>query len=273
MSTSTPNKGNDDNLWRIALVAFFILGLYRLFQGREIVAIIFFAACYFIFKRLEARGPVFPATTVPAKPVQEAAGPYTNVPQTIQKPRLMDAAVLSALKEPPLSPIQVEPKNLRRGYIFDYDMKTWTVKDMKLIYHLDEGSGAHPLEKDVIVENGLEQYNLRFERDGTSSWIPFSRKINPYTLDAAMDQYRQSGEVLLPSVLDYQDEKFFRERTDKGYYITPEDNSYQHLITTRYFNENKTKTLRIDLLNKRDWLCWAGTLVPANRFTNLLPPV
>lgn len=273
MSNNLFKTDDNNNLLRIALVILFLLGVYRLFQGREFVAILLFLGCYFLYQKLEQKGGLLKPTITPDSPsgtIKPVTSTISPMPNSLQKPRILDANVLNKLKEPALSPINIEIYNLRKGYIFDFDTKCWTVRDMKLIFPVTNDIYAGKVEKDVYVESELELYNLRFDRDEPAAWLPMCRKINPYTLDPQLDQYKTSN-AEFPSVYNYQEEKYFREPSTASYSISPEDNTYEQLKSIVYYNENKTKYLRIDLL-KNDFLCWVGDLVPTKRFQNILPP-
>lgn len=183
-----------------------------------------------------------------------------------------DKEVLNRIKEPEADPLSLNVSNLQKDYLVDYDLKTWKVKDMRLLYWT-EGTkeNEHEVERYVELEEGKEEKVIHVDRDRPAHQVPLSAPVNVFTIDKSFEKHLTGNSFNAPTSLEYKDQTFFRETQKKGFNIDPEDKSYDIIESYNYLNEKRDEQLRIDFWGGDKVECYYGKFEKIIMFDNVLP--
>jgi len=185
-----------------------------------------------------------------------------------------DPAILAKIKEPQRDPSNMKVNNLTEGSLLEYDLQTWKADDMRVLYWT-EGmeDGEHKVEKsiDLKSEDGSKKMTMRVMRDSDSDKVPITKDINVFQIDSRMNSYVSNGKFEPPTVLTFENEKYFRGGLRRGFNIDPGDNSYAVFESWDFQNQDKTKVLRVEHSGENKFSAQIGEYVNKYQFENLLP--
>ena len=168
-------------------------------------------------------------------------------------------------KEPEYDVTNLTVKDLNYGFIFDYDMKSWVVKE---VYKYDWGGNF--FTKEYKIDSGDEVAFLGVEDDAELT-ISFAksmkmRKIEEDVFEAITEQKKA------PSKIHYKEETFYLDEDSAGYFRDlAEDRAWEELIAYDYLNEDETKFISLTQWDERTVEAYTGILLKPYQISNIIP--
>lgn len=175
-----------------------------------------------------------------------------------RKPRALDLE---------LDPMNLEIENLKTGYLVDYGLKTWEVKNER---QYDWESGMVEREFFLKNEQARQFLSVWFQHGMWNTQL--GEEINLQSIREDLDK-----EILRtqnpPNVLHYGDFKFYREDFREGFLFDKSDRNLRgnKLLAWDYFDQTRQKTLRIEQSGRRKFRAKIGFMVDKEQFTEVLP--
>jgi len=168
-------------------------------------------------------------------------------------------------KEPDYDPLDVRVNDLRQGFIFDYDLKSWEVLEE---YTYDWGDNY--FSKEYKISSGAEIMFLSVEEDDMLE-LSLQKKIKLSNLGGDIE-----GEIIKnripPKMIVYKGVDFYRDSESPGYF--KEENSEKdwiELISWSYFNEEEDRILTIEQWDDREFEASYGKVIKEYEISGITP--
>ena len=171
-------------------------------------------------------------------------------------------------QEPDYNPLNVTVRDLDEGFIFDYNLKSWVVKE---VYEYDWGNNN--FTKEVLADSGDEKIYLGVEEDGdlflTISKPEKIRKIDEDLVDKIVDEGKP------PKKLDFEGVKYFFDEDSAGYFHnkTKGGDDWEELVSFEYYNDDEDKLINITQWGDRDFEASVGVVVKEYEISNIIQGV
>ena len=169
-------------------------------------------------------------------------------------------------KAPAYDVTNLSLKDLNVGFIFDYDMKSWVVKE---VYKYDWGNNNFTSE--YKVDSGDEVAFLHIADEGELE-ISLSKSIRISKIDEAITDEIEKNEKP-PRKIHYSEELYYLEEDAAGYFrdLSKETEDWEELVTWEYMNDEATKVLSITQWDTRNIEASAGLILKEYQFSNIIP--
>ncbi len=157
-------------------------------------------------------------------------------------------------------------KDLDQGFIFDYDMKSWVVKE---VYQYDWGNNN--ISKEFLIDSGEEVGFLGIEDKG-EPWITFTKTIK--IRDLGTDIIDRTVEAKSPpKILVYQAKEYHLHNDSAGYFndITKGTDDWEELIAWELYDDNEENLIGITQWGEREFDAVAGVVVKEFQISNIIP--
>jgi hypothetical protein len=157
-------------------------------------------------------------------------------------------------------------KDLNVGFIFDYDMKSWVVKE---VYKYDWGNNNFTSE--YKVDSGDEVAFLHIADEGELE-ISLSKSIRLSKIDEAIADEIEKNEKP-PRKIHFNEELYFLEEDAAGYFrdLSKETEDWEALISWEYLNDEATNVLSVTQWDIRNIEASAGLILKEYQFSNIIP--
>ena len=169
-------------------------------------------------------------------------------------------------KAPAYDVTNLSLKDLNVGFIFDYDMKSWVVKE---VYKYDWGNNNFTSE--YKVDSGDEVAFLHIADEGELE-ISLSKSIRLSKIDEAIADEIEKNENP-PRKIHFNEELYFLEEDAAGYFrdLSKETEDWEALISWEYLNDEATNVLSITQWDIRNIEASAGLILKEYQFSNIIP--
>lgn len=167
-------------------------------------------------------------------------------------------------KELEYDPTQISILDLRKGWIFDYDLQTWEATEE---YEYDWGGGNFTHEFKIVSGNSTAF--LHIENDD-EVFCTMTTKLNFAALDEKIEE-RIIGKGRPPKKIKLKGIKYYRDAERPGFFRNIESEDWSEFISWDYYDEDERRTLAIEQWNEREFEASVGLVVPETDFTNILP--
>jgi hypothetical protein len=169
-------------------------------------------------------------------------------------------------KAPTYDVTNLSLKDLNVGFIFDYDMKSWVVKE---VYKYDWGNNNFTSE--YKVDSGDEVAFLHIADEGELE-ISLSKSIRISKIDEAITDEIEKNEKP-PRKIHFDEELYYLEEDAAGYFrdLSNETEDWEELVTWEYLNDEATKVLSITQWDIRNIEASAGLVLKEFQFSNIIP--
>lgn len=168
-------------------------------------------------------------------------------------------------EEPSYDVTNLSLKDLNVGFIFDYDMKSWVVKE---VYEYDWGSNNY--SKEYKVDSGDEVAFLSIEDDSeltiTLTKSIKIRKIEEDVVDEILKTEKAPGKI------HYESEIYYQHSDSAGYFRNCiKKTDWEELFSWEFYNENEDKIISITQWDERTFEAFAGIVLQPFHFSNIIP--
>ena len=154
--------------------------------------------------------------------------------------------------------------DLKKGFVFDYDLSTWEVLEE---YQYDWGDNYFSSE--YKISNGTETCYLSVEEDDEVQ-LSISGKVKIRVIDENLPDYISKHEKA-PSSLIYQGVKYFLEKESPGYFRGEGKPDWTELISWDYEDEKGEKILTVEQWGEFEFEASAGKMIKEFEISNILP--
>ena len=169
-------------------------------------------------------------------------------------------------KEPEYDITNMSVKDLDQGFIVDFDMKSWQVKE---VYEYDWGNNN--FSKEYMIDSGDEVLYLSVENQGelflTVSKNIKMRKLGEDIIDKTIKKERPPKKLELDGIEYYLDTDvagYFNDKT-KG------TDDWEELVCWEYYNDEETLIISITQWGEREFDASAGKVIKEYEISNIIP--
>lgn len=172
-------------------------------------------------------------------------------------------------KEPDYDPGNITVKDLDVGFIFEYDLKTWEVKEA---YDYDWGNNF--FTKEYKISDGNETLYLEVEEDDELE-LSVSKKVKVLLIDEDLPETIEK-EKRPPKKLIYEGVTYYRDEESPGYFRNTrddenDDRSWSELIAWSYYDEEDEKVLTIEQWGEHEFQASVGRYIELYEISSILP--
>ncbi|MBT3208749.1 MAG: DUF4178 domain-containing protein [Bacteroidetes bacterium] len=169
-------------------------------------------------------------------------------------------------KKPEYDPTNISVLDLQKGFVFEYDLKTWIVK---AAYDYDWGNNF--FSREYKIDDGEQQFFLSVENDDEIS-ISISKKIKIRTISEDIPEYISENDKP-PKSLIYKNIKYFLDGENPGFFKDCENKTddWAEVISWTYYDETDENILNIEQWGDDDFESSVGTVIKEFEISNILP--
>ena len=156
--------------------------------------------------------------------------------------------------------------DLNVGFIFDYDLKSWVVREA---YEYDWGD--HNFSKEFKVDSGDEVAYLHVEDEGDLN-ITLSKTIKIRKIDEDVADEIVKYEKA-PRQIHYDGEKYFLDSDSAGYFrdCGKKTEDWEELVSYEYLTDDEDKLVSITQWDEETFEASAGIVLEPYQISNILP--
>ncbi|MDH5397596.1 MAG: DUF4178 domain-containing protein [Cyclobacteriaceae bacterium] len=171
-------------------------------------------------------------------------------------------------KEPEYDVTNLTVKDLKIGFILDYDLKSWVIKEM---YEYDWGNNN--FSYGFMLDSGDDVVYLDVEDKG-EMYLTVTRPVKMRLLGDGIKDYIIKNESP-PERIVYENETYYLESDSAGYFtdITKGENAGESasMISWELFNEDEDKVIGIIQWDERNIEASAGVVIKDYDISNIIP--
>lgn len=167
--------------------------------------------------------------------------------------------------KPHYDPLNIKITDLRKGFVFEYDLEQWLVEGE---YHYDWGN--EHISQEFKVTNGTETYYMSVDKEDDLEIGLFEKlKLSAFDVDI-------SGEIIKnhqpPFKLNYEGIAFTREGETPGYFKDGESGgSWEEMIAWNYYDQSEEYAITIEQWGERKFEASFGKIIKEHEISNILP--
>lgn len=168
-------------------------------------------------------------------------------------------------KESDYDPLNITVKDLRKGFIFEYDLRQWEV-----IGESTYDWGDNFFSKEYKITDGKDTFFMSVEEDDEVEVVLYEKvKVGRLEGDVA-------GEIIKnqmpPAEIHYNGMVFRRENESPGYYKDEDAGTdWIEFINWQYYDEGEKHVLSIEQWEEKEFEASFGTIIREFEITNVLP--
>lgn len=173
---------------------------------------------------------------------------------------------LKKKEEPTYDVTDMKVTDLAQGFILEYDLKSWVVKEA---YQYDWGKNI--FSKEYMIDAGDEVAYLSVAEEGELS-LTISKNIKIQKLgDGIRENISRTDKA--PETIIYNTEMYFLDEDSAGHFndITKGTDDWEELVSYDYLNEEETKCLSITQWDERNFEASAGVVIKEYEISNIVP--
>lgn len=167
-------------------------------------------------------------------------------------------------KEIHYDPTNIGVMDIRRGFLFDFDGKTWEATEE---YEYDWGDDDFTYEFKVV--SAEDTYFLNIEKDDEIECI-FSQKVNFAQLDDEVEDAILEKERP-PKKIHFKGTTYYRDEESPGHFRDIMSEGWKPFVSWTYYDDSEKSVLTIEQWGERDFEASVGIVVNPDHITNILP--
>ncbi len=163
-------------------------------------------------------------------------------------------------------PTNLRITDLRKGFVHEYDFKSWIVKAE---YEYDWGGNCFSYE--YKLDSGDEEMFLSIDNDDHIE-LAVMKKIKTRAIEDDLPEYIRQNEKP-PKKLVFNGVTYYRDNEAPGYFRNTEDpeNESVEFITWDYYDETEKLIITIEQWGEDEFEAAYGKVVNEYEFSNILP--
>lgn len=164
-------------------------------------------------------------------------------------------------------PTNLKIVDLRKGWIFEYDLQTWEAVEE---FEYDWGNDDFTYEFKMQNDKG-ESFFLSMEEDDFLE-ITVSEKVSFSRVPVAADirsEIQDTGKA--PSRVEFDGRMYYLESDAPGFWRNINDSEFERFYYWEYVDESETYTIVVEQWSDNSFEASIGQLVNERDFSNLLP--
>lgn len=168
-------------------------------------------------------------------------------------------------EEEAVDPLNIKLTELKRGYILDYDLSSWEVKE---VYNYDWGD--HFFTREYKIFNGKDSRYLHVEEDDELE-LTLSEKVKPASIDPEIPEYvEKHGHP--PKKIIFKGIEYRFDSESPGYFNEEgKDEQWVEHISWSYYDADEVHTLNIEQWGEREFEASVGKVIKAFEISNITP--
>ncbi|MEM9324347.1 MAG: DUF4178 domain-containing protein [Bacteroidota bacterium] len=169
-------------------------------------------------------------------------------------------------QEPSYDITNLKITDLDVGFILDYDLKSWVVKE-KYEYDWGDNNFSHEYK----IDSGDDVAFLSVEDDGNLNLALFRpikiRKIDEEVADEIVKNEKA------PRQLHYDGDVYYLDADSAGYYrdCAKKTEDWEELISFEYYTDGEEKVLSITQWDEQTFEASAGVTLETHEISNIIP--
>lgn len=168
-------------------------------------------------------------------------------------------------EEPEIDPLHdLTIPNLKKGWMLDYDMKTWEVV---AVHKYDWGEGEYT--KEWELRSGRETLFLEYEAEDGESYI-ISKRIPIGKIDGNIKEYLSTHEDP-PERITYKNETYYLDEEGGGLFLEDGQGPETELLYWDFTDDSEEKFITIEQWGETEFEAYEGFYAEGYQFTNILP--
>jgi hypothetical protein len=161
-------------------------------------------------------------------------------------------------------PTNIGVMDIRKGWVFEYDLKTWEVTEE---YEYDWGDNYFTYEFKIVSAEDTRFFSVEKDDEITCQVV---KKINFGKLPEEVEKKLvEEGKPPRSIVVDGQ--TFFRESERPGYFRNIDSDNWDEFISWDYYDENEKFVLNIEQWGESEFEASLGVVEEERAFSNILP--
>jgi hypothetical protein len=168
---------------------------------------------------------------------------------------------------PHYDPANIKITDIRKGFMVDYDFKTWEVTEE---FEYDWGDNFFSYE--YKLNSGDDEFFLSIDVESELVLMPM-RKIKVHRLGDNIEQIiAQTGKP--PQKIVYEGVTYYRESESAGFWRNMHNmkpNESLEMLTWDYFDDKETKVISVEQWGEEEFEAYIGIVANEWDFTNILP--
>lgn len=167
-------------------------------------------------------------------------------------------------EEPSYDPSNLRLTDLKKGYMVDYDLKSWQVTGE---YEYDWGGGF--ISKEYKLDSGTESLYLHIEDDDELE-ISLSRKVGIRRFEEDVKAcFRDQDEP--PQTVTLDGKTYHREEESLGHFRDTSREGWSEMISWTYEDDDEEYFVNIERWGEEEFEASHGVYADEYEFSNILP--
>lgn len=154
--------------------------------------------------------------------------------------------------------------DMRTGFVFEYDLQSWVVKE-SFLYRWQDNSET----LEFLIDNGSVQWYMSVDA-GNPLQISLMQKCKMREVMDNLPEYVEQYENV-PNDITFRGEKYYRDEESVGIYQSEHDKDWADVISWDYFSASEDKILTIEQWGEREFEVWQGIVVRESEFSSIIP--
>ncbi|MFY0626042.1 MAG: DUF4178 domain-containing protein [Reichenbachiella sp.] len=169
-------------------------------------------------------------------------------------------------EEPTYDVTNLTVEDLKMGFILEYDLNTWEVKEE---YEYDWGN--HNFSKEYLINNGSESLFLSVENKG-DVFLTATKKIKIRELGSDIID-RTVADKTPPKEIKYNDVNYYLHSDVAGFCndLSKKKEDWEELMAWEYYDDDEELVIGITQWGEREFDAVAGKVVKAFEVSNIIP--
>jgi hypothetical protein len=165
---------------------------------------------------------------------------------------------------PHYDPTNIRAIDIRKGFIFEYNGKTWEAEEE---YEYDWGDSVFTYEFKIVAPD--ETAYLYIENDDEIECIVSKKFAFAKLGDKVEQKLLKKGKP--PKEIEYDGTVFYRDEESPGFYRNIDNTNWKELISWTYYDDSERLVLVIEQWGENSFEASVGISHNEDAFSNILP--
>jgi len=170
-------------------------------------------------------------------------------------------------KKESYDPTNIRVTDLDKGFVLEYDLKTWVVD---AVFEYDWGDNY--FSREYKLDSGDDSLFLHVEEDD-ELYLTVTRKIKVTMIEEDLPEYIEKNEKA-PKKIHYKNKTFYLDGNENpGYFrdLSDQQKDWVELISWDYYDEDDKEYINVEQWGEREFEASAGHAIREFEISNILP--